>query len=98
MQEHQGTTTKADIIQMACDKTKISKQQVTEVIELFFETLKKNLERGKNIKISSFGNFVLRNKRPRPGRNPQTGKYIEITARQVLTFRPSPLFKDQVNK
>ena len=60
--------------------------------------MKETLEKGEKIKISGFGNFVVRNKRPRVGRNPQTGETIEITARRVLTFRPSQVLKSVLNK
>ena len=60
---------------------------------LVFDTMKETLEKGEKIKISGFGNFVVRQKRPRIGRNPQTGEEIEISARRVLTFRPSQVLK-----
>jgi integration host factor subunit alpha len=63
-----------------------------------FDTIKETLERGEKIKISGFGNFVVREKKPRVGRNPQTGEEIEITARKVLTFRPSQVLKAALNK
>jgi integration host factor subunit alpha len=67
-------------------------------VELVFETIKSNLENGERVKISRFGNFVVRQKRTRRGRNPQTGSEIEISARKVLTFKASPVLKKALNK
>jgi integration host factor subunit alpha len=90
--------TKADIIEQIYEKVGFSKKESAEIVELVFDTMKETLERGEKIKISGFGNFVVRNKRPRIGRNPQTGEEIEITARKVLTFRPSQVLKAALNK
>jgi integration host factor subunit alpha len=89
--------TKADIIENIFEKVGFSKKDVAEVVELVFETIKESLEKEQNIKISGFGNFMLRKKRARRGRNPQTGNDMTITARKVLTFKPSQLLKDAVN-
>ena len=67
-------------------------------MELVFDTMKETLAKGEKIKISGFGNFVVRQKRPRIGRNPQTGEEIEISARRVMTFRPSQVLKSTLNK
>ena len=69
-----------------------------EIVELVFDTIKETLEKGERIKISGFGNFLVRQKRPRIGRNPQTGQEIEISARKVLTFKPSQILKLALNK
>lgn len=90
--------TKADIIEQIYEKVGFSKKESAEIVELVFDTMKQTLERGEKIKISGFGNFVVRAKRPRVGRNPQTGEEIEITARRVLTFRPSQVLKSALNK
>lgn len=90
--------TKADIIEQIYEKVGFSKKESAEIVELVFDTMKQTLERGEKIKISGFGNFVVRAKRPRVGRNPQTGEEIEITARRVLTFRPSQVLKTALNK
>ena len=66
-------------------------------MELVFNMMKDTLEKGEKIKISGFGNFIVREKRPRIGRNPQTGEAIEISARRVLTFRPSQVLKQALN-
>jgi integration host factor subunit alpha len=67
-------------------------------VDLVFETMKETLGRGEKIKISGFGNFLVREKQPRPGRNPQTGTEITIDARKVLTFKPSPVLKAALNQ
>jgi integration host factor subunit alpha len=90
--------TKADIVEHIFEKVGFSKKDVAEVIELLFETIKETTENGKNVKISGFGNFMVRQKRQRRGRNPQTGEDMTITARRVLTFRPSQILKDAVNR
>ena len=90
--------TKADIIEQIYEKIGFSKKESADIVELVFDTMKDTLERGEKIKISGFGNFVVRQKRPRVGRNPQTGEEIEISARRVLTFRPSQVLKSALNK
>jgi integration host factor subunit alpha len=89
--------TKADIIESVYEKVGFSKKESADIVELIFDTLKQTLERGEKIKISGFGNFIVRDKKSRIGRNPQTGKVIEITARRVLTFRPSQVLKTALN-
>src|SRR3989338_10232235 len=96
--KQEGTLTKADIIESVYSKIGFSKKESAEIVELVLETMKQTLEKGEKIKISGFGNFVVRKKRPRIGRNPQTGEEIEISARQVLTFRPSQVLKAALNK
>ena len=90
--------TKADVIEGVCSKVGFSKKESAEIVEMVFDTLKDTLERGEKIKLSGFGNFVVREKKPRVGRNPQTGQEIEISARRVLTFRPSQVLKNALNK
>ena len=89
--------TKADIIEGVYEKVGFSKKESAEIVELVFDTVKETLERGDKIKISGFGNFQVREKKARVGRNPQTGKEIEISARRVLTFRPSQVLKTALN-
>ena len=89
--------TKADIVEALYEKVGFSKKQAADLVELVFESLKDTLSKGKKIKISGFGNFVVRDKRSRVGRNPQTGESIEISARRVLTFRPSQVLRSDVN-
>lgn len=89
--------TKADIIEQIYEKVGFSKKESADIVELVFDIMKTTLENGEKIKISGFGNFVVRPKRPRIGRNPQTGQEIEISARKVLTFRPSQVLKSALN-
>jgi integration host factor subunit alpha len=89
--------TKADIIEGVYETVGFSKKESAEIVELVFDTLKETLERGDKIKISGFGNFQVRQKKARVGRNPQTGMEIEISARRVLTFRPSQVLKMALN-
>ena len=94
----EGTLTKADIVESIYEKIGSSKKESAEIVEMVFDTIKETLEKGEKIKISGFGNFVIRAKKPRIGRNPQTGEEIEISARKVLTFRPSQVLKAALNK
>lgn len=89
--------TKAEIIEMIYSKIGFSKKESAEIVEMVFDTIKDTLQKGERIKISGFGNFVVRQKRSRVGRNPQTGEAIEIMARRVLTFRPSQVLKAMIN-
>src|SRR4051794_14637664 len=89
--------TKADIIESVYTHVKLTKKESAEIVELVLETLKDTLERGEKVKISGFGNFHVREKKSRVGRNPQTGQEIEISARRVLTFRPSQVLKSALN-
>ena len=92
-----STMTKADIVEKVYDKIGFSKKEASELVELVFGALKNELQRGEKVKISGFGNFVVREKKPRVGRNPQTGEQITISARRVLTFRPSQVLKGLLN-
>jgi integration host factor subunit alpha len=89
--------TKADIIESVYEKVGFSKKESAELVELVFDTLKETLEHGDKVKISGFGNFQPRFKRARPGRNPQSGQPIEITARRVVKFVPSQVLKADLN-
>ena len=91
-------TTKYELVQSVYNKLGgFSKKEAAELVDLIFELMKETLGRGEMIKISGFGNFVLRDKRERQGRNPQTGEPITISARRVLTFKPSQLLKQALN-
>ena len=90
--------TKADIIENIYEKVGLSKEESARIVELVLETIKEELETGGKIKISGFGNFGVRQKRSRRGRNPQTGEEIEISARKVLTFKSSPILKQILNE
>jgi len=90
--------TKADIVDRVYDNLGgLSKKESAEIVELVFETLKQILEQGEKVKISGFGNFVVREKKARVGRNPQTGTEIRISPRRVLTFKPSQILKNTLN-
>ena len=90
--------TKADIIEAVYEKVGgFSKKEAAEIVETVFNVVKETLERGEKIKISGFGNFVLRDKRKRQGRNPQTGDPIVITERRVLNFKASQILKHALN-
>lgn len=79
--------TKAEMSEYLFDKLGLSKRDAKELVELFFEEVRRALENGEQVKLSGFGNFDLRDKNQRPGRNPKTGEDIPITARRVVTFR-----------
>jgi len=89
--------TKADLIENVYMKTGFSKKESAEIVEMVFDIMKTNLEDGEKIKIAGFGNFVVKEKATRRGRNPQTGDEIEITSRRILTFKPSQVLKASIN-
>ncbi|MDF1527209.1 MAG: integration host factor subunit alpha [bacterium] len=89
--------TKADIVEVVHNRTGFSKKESSEAVESILDILKEVLEEGEKIKLSGFGNFVIRKKEVRKGRNPKTGQEMEITARSVLTFKPSQKLKDHIN-
>ena len=89
--------TKADLVEAIHTKVGFSKKESADIVEMVFDTMKETLESGEKIKISGFGNFEVRDKRSRVGRNPQTGEVIEISARRVLTFKPSQVLKNALN-
>lgn len=88
--------TKADIISEVFEKVGLPKQDAEELVEMILDTIKQALRDGATVKLSGFGNFVVRSKNARKGRNPKTGQEIEITPRKVVSFRPSMIFKDHV--
>lgn len=91
-------TTKYELVQAVYSKLGgFSKKEAADLVDLIFELMKETLGRGENIKISGFGNFVMRDKNERQGRNPQTGDPITISSRRVLTFKPSQLLKQALN-
>ena len=92
-----STVTKADIVEKVYETIGFSKKEACELVELVFNELKQTLQNGEKVKISGFGNFVVRGKNERIGRNPQTGEQIKISARRVLTFRPSQVLKAMLN-
>ena len=88
--------TKADMAERLFDELCLNKREAKEMVELFFEEIRQALERGEQVKLSGFGNFDLREKKQRPGRNPKTGEEIPISARRVVTFRPGQKLKARV--
>ena len=88
--------TKAQMAEKLFEELGLNKREAKEVVELFFEEVRASLEKNEQVKLSGFGNFDLRDKRQRPGRNPKTGEEIPITARRVVTFRPGQKLKARV--
>ncbi len=88
--------TKADMAERLFEELGLNKREAKEMVELFFEKTRLSLEDGAQVKLSGFGNFDLREKKQRPGRNPKTGEEIPITARRVVTFRPGQKLKARV--
>lgn len=88
--------TKAQMADRLFDELGLNKREAKEIVEYFFEEVRASLERNEQVKLSGFGNFDLRDKTQRPGRNPKTGEEIPITARRVVTFRPGQKLKQRV--
>jgi integration host factor subunit alpha len=89
--------TKGDIVERIHERIGFSKKEASDVVESVFRVMKKRLEDGETVKISGFGNFQVSQKRPRKGRNPQTGEEITISGRRVLTFKASQVLKKSMN-
>jgi len=89
--------TKADIIDAVCEENGFSKRESARVTEMMLDIIKETLENGENVKLTGFGSFNIQHKRARRGRNPQTGEEITISARRVLSFKPSNLLREQLN-
>lgn len=89
--------TKADLAEALYDQLGLNKREAKEFVEQFFDELRNALSEGHNIKLSGFGNFILRDKGERPGRNPKTGEEIPITARRVVTFRPGQKLRARID-
>ena len=92
------TLTKAELADMLFEKVGLNKREAKDMVEAFFEEIRVALAAGESVKLSGFGNFQLRNKPQRPGRNPKTGEEIPITARRVVTFHASQKLKAMVEK
>jgi len=88
--------TKADMAEYLFEELGLNKREAKDMVEMFFEEIRQALEDGRQVKLSGFGNFDLREKKQRPGRNPKTGEEIPITARRVVTFRPGQKLKARV--
>ncbi|HOP41450.1 MAG TPA: integration host factor subunit alpha [Geobacteraceae bacterium] len=89
--------TKSDMVEKIYEKIGFSKKESAELVEMVFDIIKSTLETGEKIKIAGFGNFVVKEKADRRGRNPQTGEEIIISARKILTFKPSQVLKASIN-
>ena len=93
-----ATITKLDIIEYLSDKYHLSKQDTKNVVENFLEEIRLSLESGQDVKLSGFGNFELRDKSSRPGRNPKTGEVVPVSARRGVTFKPGQKLRARVEK
>jgi len=91
-----GALTKAAIAEKLFDELGLNKREAKEIVEMFFGEVRQSLINNDQVKLSGFGNFGLRDKKERPGRNPKTGEDIPISARRVVTFRPGQKFKAKV--
>src|SRR3989337_2375709 len=92
------TLTKAELADLLFDKVGLNKREAKDMVETFFEEIRAQLEQGESVKLSGFGNFQLRDKPQRPGRNPKTGEEIPITARRVVTLHASQKLKAMVEQ
>lgn len=90
------TLTKADMVEQLYEELGLNKREAKDLVEMFFEEIRGSLGQGQNVKLSGFGNFMLRDKTQRPGRNPKTGEEIPVEARRVVTFRPGQKLKQRV--
>jgi integration host factor subunit alpha len=90
------TLTKAELAELLFEQVGLNKREAKDMVETFFDEIRNSLERGESVKLSGYGNFQLRDKPQRPGRNPKTGQEIPITARRVVTFHPSQKLKSMV--
>ena len=88
--------TKADLAEMLFDELGLNKREAREIVEMFYTEISEALEKNDNVKISGFGNFELREKKSRPGRNPKTGEEVAISARRVVTFKPGQKLRSRV--
>lgn len=91
-----GALTKADLAEMLFDELGLNKREAKEIVEMFYSEICQSLEDNEQVKLSGFGNFELRDKSTRPGRNPKTGEEIPISARRVVTFKPGQKLKARV--
>ncbi|WP_186301570.1 integration host factor subunit alpha [Denitromonas halophila] len=98
MRDASMTLTKAELADLLFEQVGLNKRESKDMVEGFFEEIRTALERGDCVKLSGFGNFQLRDKPQRPGRNPKTGEEIPITARRVVTFHASQKLKSSVEK
>lgn len=92
------TLTKAQLVNLLCDHVGLSKRESKEMVDVFFDRVAQRLINGAEVKLSGFGNFQIRTKAPRPGRNPRTGELIPIDERRVVTFHASSKLKEQIQE
>ena len=90
------TLTKAELAELLFDRVGLNKREAKDIVDTFFEEIRDALARGEPVKLSGFGNFQVRNKPPRPGRNPKTGESINIPAKRVVKFRVAKAAKDAI--
>ena len=88
--------TKAELAEKLFEDLGLNKREAKDMVDLFFDEIRESLSRNEQVKLSGFGNFDLRDKKQRPGRNPKTGEEIPISARRVVTFRPGQKLKQKV--
>lgn len=91
-----SSLTKADMAERLFEELGLNKREAKDMVESFFEEIRASLASNEHVKLSGFGNFDLRDKRQRPGRNPKTGEEVPISARRVVTFRPGQKLKERV--
>jgi integration host factor subunit alpha len=91
------TVTRADLSEAVYQKVGLSRSESADLVELFLQEISSCLEKGENVKLSSFGSFIVRDKNERIGRNPKTGQEVPIAPRRVLVFKPSNVLKDKIN-
>lgn len=91
-----GSLTKADMAERLFEELGLNKREAKDMVEAFFDEIRESLAANEQVKLSGFGNFDLRDKGQRPGRNPKTGEEVPISARRVVTFRPGQKLKDRV--
>ncbi len=92
------TLTKAELAELLFERVGLNKREAKDIVDTFFEEIRESLARGEEVKLSGFGNFQVRDKPPRPGRNPKTGEVIPIEARRVVTFHASQKLKSIVEE
>jgi integration host factor subunit alpha len=90
------TLTKAELAELLFEQVGLNKREAKDMVDTFFDEIRQALERGESVKLSGFGNFQLRDKPQRPGRNPKTGEAIPISARRVVTFHASQKLKAHI--
>lgn len=90
--------TKADLVSAVYEKLGLSKRESAKLVDAVFDIIKDKLKGGEKVKISGFGNFIVRNKKPKKGRNPRTGETLQISARKVLVFKPSQIMRKSLRK